>query len=66
MSAAATSSSTPGRGSLARRCLLSAGLIERVDRTDEQVFVGLTKEQIKSAPEFDEVRYVRQPGGRTH
>ena len=37
--------------------LLPAGLIERVDRTDEQVFVGLTKEQIKNAPEFDEVTY---------
>jgi hypothetical protein len=40
-----------------KKVLLPAGLIERVDRTDEQVFVGLTKEQIKNAPEFDEVTY---------
>ena len=40
-----------------KKVLLPAGMIERVDRTDEQVFVGLTKEQIKNAPEFDEVTY---------
>jgi stress response protein YsnF len=32
-------------------------MIERVDRTDERVFVGLSKEQIKNAPEFDESTY---------
>jgi hypothetical protein len=37
--------------------LLPAGVIERVDRTDERVFVGLSKEQIKNAPEFDETTY---------
>jgi hypothetical protein len=40
-----------------KKVLLPAGMIERVDRTDEQVFVGLSKEQIKSAPEFDETTY---------
>ena len=40
-----------------KKVLLPAGMIERVDRTDEQVFVGLTKEQIKNAPEFDEITY---------
>ena len=37
--------------------LLPAGIIERIDRTDEQVYVGLTKEEIKNAPEFDETTY---------
>ena len=40
-----------------KKVLLPAGLIERVDRSHEQVFVGLTKEQIKNAPEFDEMTY---------
>jgi NUDIX domain-containing protein len=40
-----------------KKVLLPAGMIERVDRTDERVFVGLSKEQIKNAPEFDESTY---------
>ena len=40
-----------------KKVLLPAGMIERVDRTDERVFVALTKEQIKNAPEFDDVTY---------
>ena len=37
-----------------KKVLLPAGMIERVDPTDERVFVALTKEQIKNAPEFDD------------
>jgi hypothetical protein len=40
-----------------KKVLLPAGMIERVDRDDETVFVGLTKEQIKNAPEFEETTY---------
>ena len=40
-----------------KKVLLPAGMIERVDRTDERVFVALTKEQIKNAPEFDDITY---------
>ena len=40
-----------------KKVLLPAGMIDRVDRTDEQVFVALTKEQIKNAPEFDDTTY---------
>jgi hypothetical protein len=40
-----------------KKVLLPAGMIERVDRTDEQVFIGLTKEEIKNAPEFNETTY---------
>ena len=34
--------------------MLPAGVIERIDSDDEQVFVNRTKDQIKNAPEFDE------------
>ena len=34
--------------------MLPAGVIERIDTKDEQVFVDRTKDEIKSAPEFDE------------
>jgi len=40
-----------------KKVLLPAGMIERVDRTDDRVFVALTKEQIKNAPEFDDIAY---------
>jgi hypothetical protein len=40
-----------------KKVLLPAGMIERVDRTDAQVYVNLTKEQIKNAPEFDATTY---------
>jgi hypothetical protein len=40
-----------------KKVLLPAGMIEHIDRTDEQVFVGLTKDEIKNAPEFDETTY---------
>src|SRR3954464_4760037 len=40
-----------------KKVLLPAGVIERVDHNDEQVFVSLTKDQIKDSPEFDELTY---------
>ena len=40
-----------------KKVLLPAGVIERVDRDDDTVFVALNKEQIKNAPEFDETTY---------
>ena len=40
-----------------KKVLLPAGMIQRVDPTDERVFVALTKEQIKNAPEFDDMTY---------
>jgi len=40
-----------------KKVLLPAGVIERVDHDDEQVFVNRTKDQIKDAPEFDQDRY---------
>ena len=40
-----------------KKVLLPAGVIDRVDESDEKVFVNRTKDQIKDAPEFDEDRY---------
>jgi hypothetical protein len=42
---------------LGKKVLIPAGLVERVDRDDEKVYVARTKEEIKSAPEFDVSRY---------
>ena len=36
-----------------KKRLIPAGAVERVDHTDRKVYVGMTKEQIKSAPDFD-------------
>jgi hypothetical protein len=37
-----------------RKSVLPAGVIDRIDREDEKVFVSRTKDDIKNAPEFDE------------
>jgi hypothetical protein len=40
-----------------KKVLIPAGLVERVDRDDEIVYVARTKDEIKRAPEFDEDAY---------
>src|SRR5262245_32205179 len=40
-----------------KKVLLPAGVIERVDPDEQQIVVTLTKDQIKNAPEFDEMRF---------
>ena len=40
-----------------KRVMLPAGVIDRVDRNDEKVYVNRTKDQIKDAPEFDADAY---------
>ena len=37
-----------------KKVLLPAGIVERFDPDSETVFVNRTKDEIKSAPEFDE------------
>jgi hypothetical protein len=39
-----------------RRVVLPAGVIERVDPEHGRIFVGRTKDEIKSAPPYDDVR----------
>jgi hypothetical protein len=36
-----------------RKVLLPAGVIDRVDIENEQIFVSRTKDEIKNAPEYD-------------
>jgi len=40
-----------------KKVMLPAGVIERVDRDDETVYVNRSKDEIKDAPEFDENTY---------
>jgi hypothetical protein len=43
-----------------KKVLLPAGVVSRVDATDEKVYVDRTKEEIKNAPEFDKDTYKDQ------
>ena len=40
-----------------KKVMLPAGVISRVDNQDQRVWVNLTKDEIKNAPEFDESTY---------
>jgi hypothetical protein len=41
-----------------KKVLLPAGLVERVDRDEEKVWVDRTKDEIEQAPEFDKDNYL--------
>jgi hypothetical protein len=40
-----------------QKVLLPAGLVERVDRGEEKIYVDRTKDEIEGAPEFDKDNY---------
>ena len=40
-----------------KKVMLPAGVIDHIDLDDKRVWVNRTREQIKSAPEFDEDSY---------
>jgi hypothetical protein len=40
-----------------KKRMLPTGVIERIDYEGRQVFVDLTKDQIRDAPDYDAVRY---------
>ncbi|HUP76053.1 MAG TPA: PRC-barrel domain-containing protein [Acidimicrobiales bacterium] len=40
-----------------KKRLVPAGMIERVDKEQGKVFVAMTKDQVKSAPDFDELQH---------
>jgi len=42
---------------LGKKVLLPAGLVERVDRDEEKIWVDRTKDEIEQAPEFDKDTY---------
>ena len=45
-----------------KKRMIPAGVVQRVDESDRKVFVGMSKADIKSAPDFnDEDRHVRDP-----
>ena len=37
-----------------KKVMLPAGVIQRIDEAEEQIFVNRTKDEIKNAPEYDE------------
>ena len=43
-----------------RKVLLPAGVVRDIDLVSEMIFVDLTKDEIKNAPEFDEMTYREQ------
>src|SRR5436190_19122873 len=43
-----------------KKVLLPASAVQRLDLDNKKVFVRLTKDQIKSAPEFDENTYMSE------
>jgi hypothetical protein len=46
-----------GRWIFGKKVLIPAGLVERVDRDDETVYLTRTRDEIASAPEFDADHY---------
>lgn len=40
-----------------KKVMLPAGVIDRVDRDDDKVYVNRSKDEIKDAPEFDDTQY---------
>ena len=49
-----------------KKRLIPAGAIKQINHSDEKVLVGLTKEQIKQAPDFDETRRDEEDFRTTH
>jgi hypothetical protein len=39
-----------------KKRMIPAGTVKQIDHADEKVFVSLTKQQIKEAPDFDDTR----------
>ena len=42
---------------LGKKVMLPAGMVRGIDPDTETIFVNLTKDEIKNAPEFDENTY---------
>jgi len=39
-----------------KKRLIPAGVVQRIDANDEKVYIGMTKDEVKSAPDYDEQR----------
>ena len=46
-----------GPWTLGKKVVLPAGVIDRINPTQKKVFVHRTKDDVKSAPEYDEARF---------
>ena len=46
-----------GKWIFGRKVLIPAGMIELIDLENQSVHLGLTREQIKNGPEYDESRH---------
>ena len=44
-----------------KKVMLPAGVIDRVDRDDEKVYVNRSKDEIKDSPTFDDTTYRDEP-----
>jgi len=49
-----------------KKRLIPAGVVQRVDQEAEKVFVNLSKDQIKQAPDFDETDLESRDGYDTY
>ena len=46
-----------------KKRMIPAGVVQRVDPNEKKVFVAMTKEQIKSAPDYDADRHTKDERG---
>ncbi|HEY7104912.1 MAG TPA: PRC-barrel domain containing protein [Acidimicrobiia bacterium] len=44
-----------------KKRMIPAGVVDRVDPVDRKIYVGMTKEQIRSAPDYDADKHRDQP-----
>jgi hypothetical protein len=46
-----------------KKRMLPAGVVERIDPEEKQVFVSMTKDQVKQAPDYDPDRHAADEAG---
>ncbi len=46
-----------------KKRMIPAGVVQRIDSDEKKVFVGMTKEQIKDAPDYDADRHAADKTG---
>ena len=46
-----------------KKRMIPAGVVQRVDRDDKKVYVNMTKDQIKSAPDYDAEKHHQDEAG---
>ena len=39
-----------------KKRLIPAGVVQRIDVDDEKIYIGMTKNEVKSAPDYDEAQ----------